>query len=218
MKTSEIIKDIRQIYQRFPVPDNLEFHLIGAAAVGSIISDNWRGPDINRDDLIAYLLLHDLGNIVKYDFSRRELLTAKMLARIGHWEKVQQETREKFGRDDHEATLTMAREIGVSGRIISLLEQDDFRNMSVVAEGSDWEQKIGKYADYRSGPLGIVSLAHRLSDLKARYAGKPAISHDPELVQLSQAMFTIEKQIVSHLRIQAEDITEERAEPYRKRF
>ena len=67
MKSKEIIEHIQSIYQTFEVPKNLQEHMLRAAAVGSILCDNWKGPAIHKEDVIAVLLIHDLGNIVKMD-------------------------------------------------------------------------------------------------------------------------------------------------------
>lgn len=218
MTSQEIIKGIRSIYARFPVPENLQSHLFSVAAVGACISDHWTGTLLNRDDLIAYLLLHDLGNIIKYDFSRQELLTPNMRENIEHWKKAQHDAWNRYGKDDHAGTRAMAREIGASSRILELLEQDDFRNLDVVAEKDDWEQKVGKYSDYRAGPSGIISLLERMAELRKRYAGKPSIAHDPELRHLESTMVSIEKQIFSHCTLKPEDINDALVKKYIESF
>ncbi len=214
MNSEEIIQDIREIYRRFNVPPNLQKHSFYVAAVGEIIIDNWKGPKLGREDLKAYLLLHDFGNIVKYDFSRKELLMPEMQEKIDYWKTIQQEARQKYSTDDHKATIAMARELGVPERVATLLEQDDFRNLEVVATGNDWEQKIGKYSDYRSGPRGVVLLSDRIADLRKRYAGKIIIAHDPHLEKLNQAMMLIEKQVISNTTLKPEDINDESVKKY----
>jgi hypothetical protein len=218
MNSKEIIDNIMEIYRRFNVPPNLPSHLFRAAAVGDMIADHWKGPKLSREDLRAYLLLHDFGNIVKYDFSHKELLTPEMQENIDYWKTAQQEARQKYGSDDHEATTAMARELGVPERVMALLEQDDFRNLEAVAAGNDWEQKIGKYSDYRGGPLRVVLLADRIADLRKRYAGKIIITHDPNLEKINNAMILIEKQVISNTTLKPEDINEQSIKKYLDKY
>ncbi len=214
MNSEEIISNIIEIYNRFNVPPNLQRHLFQVAAVGKLIADSWKGPKLNREDLLAYLLLHDLGNLVKYDFSHKELLTPEMQDKLDYWKTAQQEARQKYGSDAHQATIAMVRTLGVPARVIALLEQDDFRNLEIVAAGNNWEQKIGKYSDYRAGPSGVVLLSDRIKDLRKRYAGKISIAHDPELKNLNNAMFLIEQQVISNTTLKPEDINEESVRKY----
>lgn len=214
MNSKEIIQNIREIYTRFTIPPNLQNHLFHVAAVGEIIAENWKGPHLNKEDLQAYMLLHDLGNIVKYDFAHKELLSQDILKNIDYWKSVQQEAIQKYGNQDHEVTLAIACKLGVPQRVAILLEQDDFRNLEIVAANSDWEQKIGKYADYRVGPFGILLLSDRIADLRKRYAGKIIIANDPNLEHFENASTLLEKQVISNTTLKPEDINEESAKRY----
>lgn len=57
---------IQEIYRRYSIPPNLERHMLQVAAVGEYICTHWSGPELNSQLILQALLLHDLGNIVKF--------------------------------------------------------------------------------------------------------------------------------------------------------
>lgn len=73
MDGGEIINSISKIYDRFNILPNLRMHMHRTAAVAEIICDNWKGPQINKDTVVAVSLIHDLGNIAKMNFAVDEL-------------------------------------------------------------------------------------------------------------------------------------------------
>ena len=50
-------------------------------------------------------LLHDLGNIVKFDLEKYPDFLGKEKPRLEYWKKVQKEVREKYGSDDHDVAI-----------------------------------------------------------------------------------------------------------------
>jgi hypothetical protein len=218
MLSKDVISGISGIYRRFPVPENLVFHLRTVAGVGSFVADNWIGPAINKNDLVAYLLLHDLGNIAKMTLSDTSLLTPHDARNIDYWKKMQAEVHQKYGRDDHQVTLSMIRELDLPLRVLSLLDHDDWRKLDVIAASDDWEQKIGKYADYRTGPFGVITLNERLADLAKRYEGRLNPEDVLNLKKFNVAVRDIETQVAKNLRIPVEDITDTAITKYRTSF
>ena len=65
----EIINSINKIYTQFRIPPNLQQHMFRVASVAKIICNNWTGKELNQNDIVCVCLIHDLGNIVKYDFN-----------------------------------------------------------------------------------------------------------------------------------------------------
>ncbi len=61
---------IKQIYDFYPIPPNLQNHMLTVANVVFTISQNWIGPSINKRDLILAALLHDVGNLAKFDLNK----------------------------------------------------------------------------------------------------------------------------------------------------
>ena len=212
MKAQEVITNIKGIYEKYPVTKHLGQHMMQVAAVGRVICDNWKGQAINIDDLTAFLLLHDIGNIVKFDLSKAAMLAPD--ENLEHWKQRQQEMIAKYGTLTDPVTLTFAREIGVSERILHLLANNSFEELENIKNGNDWEQKIGKYADLRVAPHGVVSLSERMADFEKRYAGKLP----PNMKILTEAVYEVEKQIFANCTIKPEEITQEAIQPIIKTF
>lgn len=61
---------IKEIYKMFRVPPNLQEHMIRVAKVARFIFDHWVGPKLDWQKLEKICLLHDLGNVVKFDLDR----------------------------------------------------------------------------------------------------------------------------------------------------
>lgn len=211
MNSEEIIANIHDIYKRYPVPLNLQKHLLRVAAIGAYVANNWKGPRINKTDLVAYLLLHDIGNIVKFDFKQADMYEADVASDLEGWKKRQQEIVAKYGKEDHQVMAAIARELGAAPRILHLLQHNDFFKLDAIRTGSDWEQKIGKYADLRVAPFGVVSLAERFKDIKKRYAGRVPLEKVDARIDDA---YEIEKQVLSNTSLKAEDINDEAIKKY----
>ena len=56
-------------------------------------------------------------------------------------------------------------------------------------ESVDWTSVLGKYADLRTGPFSVVTLAERMVDLRKRYAGRT----DEKLVFLLESEQVLEE-------------------------
>jgi len=212
MNSETIIKDIRNIYKRFPVTKHLQNHMMQVAAIGQLIAEHWKGPALNRDDLLAFLLLHDIGNIVKFDFTQKAMFTPDEDLKL--WEQRQKETIARYGTETDTVILAFAREIGVSERILHLLANSSFINLEKIRDGDDWEQKIGKYCDLRVAPKGVVLLTERIADIEKRYAGKLP----PNTDALFNVAYDVEKQIFAQCEMKPEEITDERIAPIIKNF
>jgi hypothetical protein len=176
--SGDVPSHLSEIYSRFRIPPNLQMHMINAAGVASIIADHWKGTQkMIRDDMIAAVLLHDLGNIVKFDLKSHERirLLGREAERVDFWRRVQSEVTAKYGHDDHQVTLKMAVELGLSKRVMELIDGlGRFSDGKLdVARDSDFELKICSYSDCRVGPYGVMSLDQRFRDLMERYANSP---------------------------------------------
>lgn len=106
--------DIRRVYDRFSVPPNLAEHMETVAQVVRVIRDHWQGEPIDWDFIIQAALLHDIGNIVKFDFEAHPEFLREEQANIDHWKAVQRDIIARYGKDDHLASGNMLRELGVS--------------------------------------------------------------------------------------------------------
>ena len=204
---------ISDIYEKFSITPMLQVHQKRAAAVGMYIADHWN-DQINKETIIQALLLHDMGNIIKFDLENKPQLLGAELPRVDFWKKKQQEFIQTYGTDEHTATLEIAKSLGVSEDILYLLEHMGSGNLSKTVELDNWELKIVSYADLRAGPFGILSVNKRFDDLIARYKGRNHPIANIERTERNRLYcLDVEKQIQKHTTILLEDITEDVVAP-----
>ena len=76
---------------------NLREHQLRVASVAAQICDNFFEP-LNKKDIVTACLLHDMGNIIKFNLNYfPELIKPEG---IEYWQKVQNEYKKKYGNDE----------------------------------------------------------------------------------------------------------------------
>ena len=58
--------NIIEIYKKYHLPENLQMHMLRVAACSNFIIDNWIGQEIDKELILRVSLLHDMGNMSKY--------------------------------------------------------------------------------------------------------------------------------------------------------
>jgi hypothetical protein len=193
------------VYTRFKNPPNLQQHMLQVAKVGLFIQEHWKAESIDKVLLTKVLLLHDIGNIVKFDIQRYpHFLGEAERERAGYWLQVQKEIIQKYGSDDHEVTEKMLQEANIDPEVIKIVVAMSYTNAVTIAASQDWILKILLYADLRVSPTGIISLKDRLDDVHTR------LPKYKERNDLYDAGFLIEQQIQSNLNVPVSDITDEK--------
>jgi len=203
---------IKDIYQNYKLMPNLRLHMYRVAGVALVICDNI-SETVDRDSITAACLLHDMGNIIKFKLD----LFPTFLEPEGrdYWQKVQNEYFEKYGKDEHDATIAIAREIGVNDKVMRLLKSIGFTQAKENYESPQFDRKIVAYSDMRVEPNGVVSLEDRLRDGRKRTRIHKPNSHDESLFEeMSFFLRKIEKQIFEKTSISPDDITDERISKY----
>ena len=221
MKSKNIISSIHKIFEKYKIPRNLQEHMLRAASVGNLICDNWVGPKINKVNIIAVLLIHDLGNIVKMDFdSEAKLeLIGDEAKRLEYWKQVKKEVIEKYGKDDHIISEKIADELEVSERLKFILKNKVFSNNEFIVKSNDWEIKIAAYADQRTGPFGILPLKERFKELKERYAQRNSENANNSKTDIFiKCAFQIEEQVLKNSSLNPENINDESIKKYIENF
>lgn len=201
---------ILQIYKQYFLTKTLQEHMIRAAAVGKLIAGNSQGIIVDTEKIIRVLLLHDTGNIIKFDFDKFPHLLGSEIDEIDSWKVTQKKFIEKFGQEEHKATELIAKEIGVPSDIQSLLERQIYTPTKKIARDMDWETKICQYADLRSGPFGVISINERFDELINRYKHRNhKISNIKQTEENRKYMLIIEEQLQRHCKIKLKKISEE---------
>ena len=184
------------IYDKYQIPDELRMHMLRAAAMGKLICSNWTGEKLKEELIVGALLVHDLGNIVKFTTSDPNLL------------KLKSDFTAKYSADDHKATEAILRELGFSRDFCFFVRRKVFIYTDRVLQEGDFNLKIATYADQRIAPTGVATLQERFDECKIRYNGNPNASvNDPRASEYIKASFEIEKQIRSNCSIDLAKVT-----------
>lgn len=157
---------VKDIYAQYQIMPQLSEHMRRVAGVGELILKGWK-EEIDRDLVIRTLLLHDMGNIVKFDLTNPLM----PLSNIAHWKKVQAEWWHKYGRDTHEVTKKIVEELGQMD-VSRVFDEEHGGYLSGKTEqilDQSASAKILVYADVRVIPTGVVPMKQRIEDLNRRY-------------------------------------------------
>ena len=190
--------------------------MLRVAAVGSYIAQNIETKNIDAEVIIKTLLLHDMGNIIKFDFSNTAILGEEK-NRIEYWKTVQSDFIQKYGTDEHRATESIAKELGVDNYIVYIISNRGSSHMPFVLNSDDWNLKISSYADFRVDPFGIVSVDKRFDDIEARYQkSSHVLSNIKKTKEKRRLCLLLEKQIQPLMRIDLKSINNTTIEPLQK--
>jgi hypothetical protein len=215
------MRSVRDIYRDYKIMPSLAAHQFRVAGVACKIIEEFGAVDaatpFYKNEVVSACLLHDMGNILKFDLARfPEFLGSEGLA---YWEGVKEEFAAKYGSNEHAATLTIAKEIGVSARTWKYIDAVGFSNAATVARSGSLEKMICCYADQRVSPRGVVSLDERFEDGARRYAGRVHRITNVEYASVQiAALAEMEKQIFARTTIAPDAITEAVCEKYFSMF
>ncbi|MFA6077220.1 MAG: class I tRNA ligase family protein [Candidatus Paceibacterota bacterium] len=201
---------IDKIYKKYKIMLSLQNHMLRVAAVASLICDNFDEP-LNKEEVVTACLLHDMGNIIKSDLSYfPEFLKPEGLE---YWQSVKDEYIAKYGNNEHEATIKIIKEIGLSDQMVRLAGKIEFSLLCIHRDSDEMSIKITHYCDLRVGPHGVLSYDERMDEGKKRYEGRTdvfAVQGREELIVCGKEM---EKQIFEKCKIKPEDINDETVTP-----
>jgi len=186
---------------------NLQLHQLRVGAVASQLGDSLKAP-MEKDAVVAGCLLHDMGNIVKFNLERFPEFNKP--EGLEYWQKVQNEFKAKYGNSEHEATYAIAKELDVSKKVFDLVHDIEIESFEHLASLS-LEMQIRIYADFRVGPFGVISLKERFVDGKERYKDQKTIVE--ELERNESILFQLEQHIFEKSTIKPGDINDESVAP-----
>jgi hypothetical protein len=206
---------ILEVYKTYKIMPQLQQHQLRVAAVAKQVCDNI-DQQVNRADIITACLLHDMGNIIKFDLQKTIQVSQGLIKQeeLGYWQDVKDEFIQTYGQNEHKASLQIAKDLGASANVINYISNIDFGAAIENAKKTQLEPKICDYADLRISPDGVVSIVGRLEDGKKRYKDHPErwVTDDKWEV-LKNACLENERQIFAHLQIKPTDITDKSIQP-----
>lgn len=199
---------IIDIYSKYNIIPNLQLHQLRVAAVAKSIASKFK-ENVDEKDIVSACLLHDMGNIIKFDLQ----YFPEFLEPLGieYWQNVKNSFIEKYGSDEHVATIKIAKEIGVSHGVIDCIEHIGFSIIKKNEAERHFGHKICNYSDMRVGPHGVLTIDERLKDARKRYENRVhTIASDRVVYEtFIFALQNMEKQIQENIDIDLNDITDE---------
>ncbi len=203
---------VSAIYTQYKISPFLQLHQLRVAAVSKMLAENVEGS-LDMRALVIAALFHDMGNIIKFDFTKFPETTDP--EGLVYWQRVQKDFVRRYGPDEHHATIAIGHELHLPLQAMRYIEQVGFSKLIDIRASRSMELKIVEYADTRVAPYGVTSQAERLEEGRARYADRPqfAGADQERYAGLVEAAQDIERQIFEKTNIKPEDITEERIQP-----
>lgn len=202
---------ITEIFQTYKIPPQLQLHQLQVAGVAKVILDNLdRKRKVDFSTVINACLIHDMGNIIKFDLS---LYPSHLEPEgLSYWLDVQSEFISRYGEDEHEATYKIAKMLRVSEKVLYIIKNLGFSNAQNILASDNLELKIATYADQRVNFGEIVDMKERHIKSRDRYLKRRNNQNnldkgEEEFEKLSNAWREIEKEVFEQCRIRPEKIT-----------
>ena len=204
--------NISEIYTKYKIMPSLQLHMFRVAGVAAFICDSIT-VSVDRKSVIGAALLHDMGNIIKF---KLDLFPSFLEPEgLSYWQKIQQAYFEKYGSDEHKATIAIAKEIGIKGKVMELLSSIGFSQADKNFESADFDKKIAAYSDMRVEPYGVVSLESRLKDGHKRFkVHRPGFDNEVMFEEMTEYLRKIEIQIFEKSSIKPSDIINKKVNTY----
>ena len=199
---------VAEIYLRYRIMPSLQLHQLRVAAVATFIAQKCR-ESIDVQAVTLAGLFHDMGNIIKSDFSRfPEFIQPEG---IEYWQSVKDDFIKKYGAQTHEANVLIAKEIGLPEKSIQLIDGVSFSHIRDILVNGTNEQQIVEYADCRVGPHGVLPLRERLAEARKRYlegGSTKAYYSEDGFLTLCDAVEAIEQKISAECSLKPDEITD----------
>jgi len=196
---------ISEVYDQFPINQGLREHMLRVGAVAKTICDNKDGT-LDSEDIISAALLHDLGNILKFQFDREDMVELMQPEGAEYWQKKQAEVELEYGSEEDVATVMMLQKINVSPETIKVIDSAHLSELDKIVANNNLSGQVMLYCDMRVGPGAVMTLTERMQDMRDRYVTH-RFTHE-EMDEMVEKMKTIEENIFARCQIKPEEITE----------
>ena len=171
---------IKQLYRQYDIMPQLEMHMLRVGAVGKMVAENWIGG-CDSKFVTDLCLIHDMGNLVKFDLTNRNEDKFGKIENVEYWQKMQQQYWDKYGHEAHDATEGILRAAGMTKFVESINEEEKLyfaEAREIGLEQVNTAAIILMYSDCRVAPAGVVSYRERIDDLKERYGVRTETWYD----------------------------------------
>jgi len=203
----------QDIYNKYNIPPHLQLHMLRVAGVVKLICKHREGEDLPVHDLLSVALIHDMGNIIKFDIDLYPEF------REPEWVDYRKEVQvqfQQYGNNEYEATKYIAKQCGISTGALDILHLFDTYDDDKLLESKNILLWIMDYADSRVWMLSIQTTVERIStqverNMKNKWRSKTKAEEVAEN-RTATASF-MEKWIFKHCSIKPSDINDWTIDP-----
>jgi HD superfamily phosphodiesterase len=132
------MKKITDIYAEYKIMPNLQMHQFRVAAVAFQICDSL-DIKIDKESILKTCLLHDMGNIIKFNLSYFPEWNNP--EGIEYWQKIKDDYITKYGNNEHHATIKITKDIGVDSYILELIDSVDPSLIEINRQDLNFDKK-----------------------------------------------------------------------------
>jgi HD superfamily phosphohydrolase len=209
--------NILEIYKKYKIMPNLQLHMLRVGAVASLVCKNFKNEhkrsfmvgSENYNNIVAATLLHDMGNILKFELTLFPEFTQP--EGLEYWESVKKEYAVQWGPNEHVATENIIKNITNNKKVLQLSGETGFSKVVSVLNEENILKMICNYADMRVGPKGVLTLQERIQDGEKRHQKNNSASKKigVDFAVTVEAIQQIEKILFENLIITPENINDE---------
>lgn len=168
---------ILDVYTRYQVPSHLARHMLQCAAVADWLLSVWSGEEIDQQVVIETLLVHDLANILKFDWSLPQEYFGWGQEDATFYQSIAKKIAQRYGDDEVVATKLMIQELSLDDKVALTFTRIGERHEKPWLD-HEREVQLVWYCDMRVGPQGLVSIEERFADGLKRYQHRPEFNFD----------------------------------------
>lgn len=150
--------------------------MLRVAALAKIITENWIGEEIPKEDIVNVCLFHDIAKPLTF-IPEKQARYGATPEEIENIKKLQSILINKYGGDEHYTTVSICKDEGLSSEAVRIMDAFEWEYMEKFCDNRDIPTMIVLYCDMRIAPKGIEPLTKRLENIKDRYKEKP-LEHD----------------------------------------
>lgn len=158
---------VREVYQSYQTPQNLQEHMLRVAAFASILLEGWVGKPTDKEAIIKACAIHDIAKPMTYDIGK-QIQFGLSEREIEKLRRFQDELKKRYGQQEHQATVQICKDVGCSSATVTFVDNLEWKYIPRLLAANDTASLIPIYADMRIGPKGILSLVDRLNELNER--------------------------------------------------
>lgn len=210
---------IQEIYDTYHVPPHLQLHMLRVAGVVQVICEKILDlSPCERDAVLIACLFHDMWNILKFDMTLYP--DVREPEGIPYRQGVQEQWKQ-YGETEHEATMTVAREVWISPSMLEILEPFVLNSAVENTKNAWFLVRFCEYVDGRVWPFGLLSLQERFDDLLERDMRNFTLSEEEvrkKHKECLHALQSIEDEIFAWSEFRPEDVDGEVVESLVEEF